>query len=261
MRKTTLVIVVMIVVAFGGLMIWSMGQKSESSANYAEIDADAIISPSKYNGEIGDHVLGNAAAPVLLFEYADYQCPGCATSYPRVKKLVEEYGDQLGVVYRSYLLSYHQNGTAAATAAEAAGLQGYWAEMANALFTNQSEWEYSSVKERATLFSKYFEQASNAEGDLEKFKSDMGAANVRKKVEFDMGLGKYIGVESTPWFVIDGEHIDITSAGGEEGFLKLMREKINEQLKKKGVEPKVTIKEETVSGGESVTITADDLSN
>ena len=256
MRKATLVIIAIIVIAFGGLMFWSLSQKSENSANYAEIDANAIIGPSKYNGEIGDHVFGNAAAPVLIFEYADYQCPGCATTYPRLKKLLDEYGDQLGIVYRSYLLSYHQNGTAAASAAEAAGLQGYWAEYANLLFTNQSEWEYASVKERGTLFLKYFEAASDAEGDLDKFQADMSSASVKKKVDFDMGLGKYIGVESTPWLVLEGEHIDIQNAGGEDGFLKLMREKINAALKKRGVEPKVEIKEDTASGGESVTIDA-----
>ena len=232
MRKTTLAIIAIIVLAFGGLLVWSIGQKSENSPNYADFNANDVIGPNKYNGEIGDHVFGNAAAPVLIFEYADYQCPGCATTYPRLKKLLEEYGDKLGIVYRSYLLSYHQNGTAAASAAEAAGLQGYWAEYANLLFTNQSEWEYASVRERGEIFASYFEAVSEGKGDLEKFRSDMGSSNVKKKIDFDMGLGKHVDVQSTPWLIINGEHIDITGAGGEEGFLKLMREKIDEALKK-----------------------------
>ena len=232
MRKTTLAIVALIVVAFGGLMIWSLIQKSEATANYADFNANDLIGPNKYNGEIGDHVLGNAAAPVLIFEYADYQCPGCATTYPRLKMILEEYGDKVGLVYRSYLLDYHQNGTAAAKAAEAAGLQGLWAEYANLLFTNQSEWESASVKERGDIFVEYFEEASNGEGNVEQFKSDMSSSNVHKKVNFDMGLGKYINVQSTPWIIVDGEHVDVANAGGEEGFLKLMREKINAALKK-----------------------------
>ncbi|MBR3220373.1 thioredoxin domain-containing protein [Candidatus Saccharibacteria bacterium] len=254
MRKSTIVIIVLILAAFGGLVAWALLKKSENSANYAEFNANAIIGPNKYNGEIGDHVFGNAAAPVLIFEYADYQCPGCASTYPRLKTILDEYGNQLGIVYRSYLLSYHQNGTAAAAAAEAAGLQGYWAEYANLLFTNQSEWEYASVKERGELFAGYFSQASNGAGDLEKFQSDMSSPNVKKKIDFDMGLGKYVDVQSTPWLVIDGEHIDITGSGTEDSFLKLMRGKIDAALEKRGVSPKVEIREEIVSGGESVTI-------
>lgn len=256
MRKTTLAIVAALIIAFGGLVIWSIIQKSASSADYADFNPNGIIGPNQYNGEIGDHVFGNADAPVLVFEYADYQCPGCATTYPRLKTLLDEYGDQLGIVYRSYLLSYHQNGTAAASAAEAAGLQGYWAEYADLLFTNQAEWEYASVKERGEIFAGYFEQASGGAGDVARFKSDMSSSNVRKKIDFDMGLGKYIEVASTPWIIVDGEHVDITNAGGEAGFLKIMREKINAALSKKGLTPNVQIQEDVVSGGESVTIDA-----
>ncbi|MBQ3310208.1 thioredoxin domain-containing protein [Candidatus Saccharibacteria bacterium] len=231
MRKTTLIIVLLIVLAFGGLLTWSLIQKSEAAPNYADFNANGVIEANKYNGEIADHVFGNAEAPVLIFEYADYQCPGCATTYPRLKILLDEYGDNLGVVYRSYLLSYHQNGTAAASAAEAAGLQGYWQEYADLLFNNQREWEYASVRERSELFANYFETASEGKGDVGQFKSDMGSARVKKKIDFDMGLGKYVGVESTPWIVIDNQHIDLNSTGGEEGFLKLMREKIDSLLK------------------------------
>lgn len=232
MRKTTLAIIAVIVLAFVGLMVWSINKKSESSANYADFNANSVIGPNKYNGEIGDHVFGNADAPVLIVEYADYQCPGCATTYPRLKTLLDEYGDKLGIIYRNYLLSYHQNGTAAASAAEAAGLQGYWAEYANLLFTNQTEWEYASVRERGEIFATYFTEASEGKGDLDKFRSDISSANVKKKIDFDMGLGKHVDVGSTPWIIVDGEHIDLTNAGGEEGFLKIMREKIDAALKK-----------------------------
>lgn len=254
MRKAIVIIAALMFVLFGGAIIHFAIQKVESVPNYCEFDSNSIIEPDKYNGEIGDHVFGNADAPVLIFEYADYQCPGCATAYPRLKTLLEEYGDQLGIVYRSYLLSYHQNGTAAASAAEAAGLQGYWAEFANLLFTNQTEWAYASVKDRGEIFAEYFKQASKDEGDLSKFQSDIGSTNIRKKIDFDMGIGKCVKVESTPWLILDGEHINITSASGEGAFLDLMREKINAALKKRGVIPRVEIKEDTVSGGEKVTI-------
>ena len=115
---------------------------------------------------------GSEDAPVVIFEYADYQCPGCASMNPRVNKIIEELDGKLALVYRSYLLSYHQNGTAAASAAEAAGLQGYWKPYTDKLFSEQSEWGYATVSKRGEFFEKYFEEVTEGKGDMEQFKRD-----------------------------------------------------------------------------------------
>ncbi|MBR2989500.1 thioredoxin domain-containing protein [Candidatus Saccharibacteria bacterium] len=191
---------------------------------------DTIIPANEDNGGIGDHVKGPADAPVVMFEYADYQCSGCATANPRVNKLVEEYDGKLAVVYRNFLLSYHQNGTAAASAAEAAGLQGYWKEYADLLFANQSVWASASGDTRTDLFVDLFNAASDGAGDVAKFKSDMNSSEVKKKINFDMGLGQSLDIPGTPSFYIDGERIDMSEISGEDGFLKLLREKIDAKL-------------------------------
>ena len=135
---------------------------------------------------------------------------------PRVDKIVEQADGKLAVVYRNYLLSYHQNGTAAASAAEAAGLQGYWKEYASALFTNQDEWAYATASERTELFNKYFKEVTDNQGDLNKFSKDIASAEVSQKISFDMGIGKRINIGGTPSFYIDGELIDFgNSKGGE----------------------------------------------
>ena len=172
-----------------------------------------MIEPTKDNGDIGDHVKGDPNAPVLIFEYADYQCPGCASINPRVNKVIEQLDGKLAVVYRSYLLSYHQNGTAAASAAEAAGLQGYWKEYADKLFAEQSEWEYASASDRTDLFNKYFEEVTDGKGDVAKFNEDIASEAVSKKISFDMGIGKRVDVSGTPAFYIDGQLISWGSEG------------------------------------------------
>ena len=172
-----------------------------------------MIEAGKDNGNIGDHVKGSADAPVLIFEYADYQCPGCASINPRVNKIVEELDGKLAVVYRSFLLSYHQNGTAAASAAEAAGLQGYWKPYADKLFAEQAEWEYAAPSKRTELFNKYFEEVTDGKGDLDKFNADIASEAVSKKISFDMGIGKRIDVTATPAFYVDGQLISWGSEG------------------------------------------------
>lgn len=186
---------------------------NNKATNYDNYNFYSVIEPDVHNGNIGDHVKGDKNAPVLIFEYADYQCPGCASINPRVNKAIEELDGKLAVIYRNFLLSYHQNGTAAASAAEAASLQGYWKEYADELFANQAEWEYASGSERTALFNKYFEKVTDGKGDLDQFNKDIASDDVNQKISFDMGIGRRIDIEGTPAFYIDGQLIKWGDAG------------------------------------------------
>lgn len=207
------VVIGVLVVALLGVATYAIVDGNNKATNFEEYDFYSVIEPDANNGNIGDHVKGSAEAPALIFEYADYQCPGCASINPKVNKAVEQSDGKLAVVYRSFLLSYHQNGTAAASAAEAAGLQGYWKEYADKLFSEQSEWEYADASSRTELFNKYFEEVTNGKGDLAKFSEDIASEAVSKKINFDMGIGKRVNVEGTPAFYVDGQLIN----WGEEG--------------------------------------------
>lgn len=226
------IIVAVIGVAMIGGIIWAAVSKKASEPDFSQYNVNTVIAASEENGNIGDHVKGNPDAPVLIFEYADYQCSACAVANPRINKLVDEYGDKLGVVYRDFLLSYHQNGTAAASAAEAAGLQGYWKEYANKLFTNQSVWANASGDARTDVFVELFRSATNGEGDETKFVQDMKSEAVKKKINFDAGISKNLDIPGTPAFFIDGERIDFSNAKNEEEFLNIFREKIDAKLNK-----------------------------
>ncbi len=242
------VVVGIVMIVLLGVAAFAVIDGNNKATRYGEYDFYSIIEPTKDNGEIGDHVKGDEAAPVLIFEYADFQCPACASINTRINKLVEELDGKMAVVYRNYLLSYHQNGTAAASAAEAAGLQGYWKEYANKLFAEQSEWEYASASKRTEYFNKYFEEVTDGKGDFEKFNADIASDVVSKKISFDMGIGRRIGVGGTPAFYVDGQLIEwsnkqggsvivngetITWAESQSGekFMDLLRKIVNAKLK------------------------------
>lgn len=211
------VIIGIVVVALIGVASWVIIDGNNKATNFNDYDFYSIIEATDGNGNIGDHVKGNPDAPVVIYEYADFQCPGCASINPRVNKVIEQLDGKLAVVYRNYLLSYHQNGTAAASAAEAAGLQGYWKEYADKLFSEQSEWETASASERGELFNKYFTEVTDGKGDLEKFNKDIASESVAKKIKFDMGIGKRIDISGTPAFYIDEQKID----WGNEGSITI----------------------------------------
>ena len=185
-----------------------------NATEFEDYDLYSIISPTKDNGWIGDHVKGSENAPVLIFEYADYQCSACASYNPFIDKAVEELDGKLAVVYRNFLLSYHKNAIAAASAAEAAGYQGYWKEYGDKLFSTQSEWFYATGSERTDLFKQYFIEVTGGKGDVEKFSNDIKNPNISRKLDFDAGIGKIIGIGGTPALYIDGQLIDFGNKNG-----------------------------------------------
>ena len=220
---------------------------NNKATDYNNYDIYSIIPADTHTGNIADHVKGDPNAPVLIFEYADFQCPGCASINPKVNKAIEELDGKLAVVYRNHLLSYHKNGTAAASAAEAAGLQGYWKPYADKLFSEQAEWETATGSERTALFEKYFNEVTKGQGDLEKFRQDVASDDVSQKISFDMGLGRIVDIEATPAFYIDGQLIrwseagEITLSNGEtitwdkgqsgDDFVKLLKQIVEAKTK------------------------------
>ena len=209
------VIIGILIIAFIGITTYLVVDGNNKATNFNNYNFYSIIEPSEDNGNIGDHVKGDKDAPVVIFEYADFQCGYCAMMNPIVNEIVEKADGKLAIVYRNYLLSYHQNGTAAASAAEAAGLQGYWKEYVDILFDNQDEWASTSSSERYNLFNKYFNEVTNGKGDLDKFNSDISSNEVSKKINFDMGIGKRIDdITGTPAVLIDGKLIDFGNKKG-----------------------------------------------
>lgn len=237
MDKKVWVIIAAIVAVFGVVMTISMIQKNEDkviSVNADDYDLNGVIPASEASGNMSENVVGDSNAPVKIYEYADYQCEGCAAMNPYLNKLVEEYNGKVAVVYRGYVLSYHQNGTAAASAANAAALQGYWKPYKDLLFANQNDWFYATASERQPLFEKYFEEATDEKGDLARFKKDMQSAQVAQKISFDRALAEKLGLEWTPYIWVEDERVEREEMGAK--FMDNARAKIDARLKALGIE-------------------------
>ena len=211
MNKFTIGAIIVILACFGGLVAWSTLNSQKKSINYNEYDVTKIISADDNNGQIGDHVRGKSDSKVVLVEYADLQCPGCAVAMPRVDELFASYGDRVAFVYRNFPISGHQNARAAAAAAESAGFQGYYWEMVNALYTNRAAWISEEGTNRTNEFITLFKQAA-PNGDVTAFTNGMSDARIDKKVNFDYNLGKEVSkVTATPSFYVNGQAIDFSS--------------------------------------------------
>ena len=234
MNKVTVAAIIIILAAFGGLIAWT-SINGANKIDFSKYDSSKVVSASEDNGNIGDHVRGKEDSKVIVIEYADPQCPGCGSMMPKMHKLYEGYGDRVAFVFRHFPLSYHQNARAASAAVESAGKQGYYWEMLETLYDNQSEWEsiYDTQK-RTDIFTGYFTEITDGKGDTEKFVNELSSTDIQKKIDFDRNLGKNNDkVNATPSVFVNGSMADMNT---DKQIEDLIEEMINNELKANGIE-------------------------
>lgn len=226
--KAWIIFAAVCVVLFGGLVVWSGRDRIDVSG----VDTNKIQPASEASGNVADHVFGNKDSKVALVEYGDFQCPGCGSAHPSVKALSEKYENELAFVFRNFpLTNIHPNARAAAAAAEAAGKQGKYWEVHNALFENQDAWSSASTSERTNIFAGYAEQAGLNKSEFTAILKDQ-SANINKKINFDIALGRKLGVSGTPTFYLNGKKLNDSQFGSAEALEKT----ILDEFKKQGVE-------------------------
>lgn len=230
MRKITAIIIGLLVAVVVFIAGQSYFKNKAWTDGVAKLDEWSIIEGNDFDGGIGDIVLGNKDAKVKVIEYADFQCSACALTFPYIHEVVGEYGDQIAYIYRTYAINYHQNATAAATAAVAAHKQGFFEEYASLIFEKQDEWFYSEGSDRDNKFENYFTTATEGKGDLEKFKTDLKSSSIKDKLAVDREFANRVNLTATPLIYINKEKFDVESSKESE-FKTSLRDRIDAALK------------------------------
>jgi protein-disulfide isomerase len=136
----------------------------------------------------GDHVRGPRGAPLVVV-YGDYECPFCAALELRLRDL------PLRVAFRHFpVRSSHPRAFPAACAAEAAGRQGRFWDMHDALFDDQGRLEDPHLWARAERLGL----------DLGRFDADRRDPAVVERIGADFRGGVRAGVPTTPTLFLDG---------------------------------------------------------
>lgn len=214
--------IIFAVVVFGVLGSLVFLAKKDQK-NVSGVDQQKIMAASAASGNIADHVYGNKDSKTILIEYGDYQCPVCGQAHPIIKQVTEKFKDKIAFVYRNNpLTTIHPNARVAAAAAEAAGLQGQFWLMHDALYENQREWSNAGIDQRINFFVSYANKVGIK--DIDKFKTDIGEKSVNDKINFDLALGKKVPVEGTPTLLLNGKKIDGTTWQNVDKFSKAIED-------------------------------------
>ena len=180
------------------------------------------IIPSK------DIFVGNPNAPVTLMEFGEYENEDCAKANEVVKKLMEEFGDNMKFNFRHFpLTKVHQRSMKAGEASLAAGQDGKFWEMHNLLFQNRRQLGTTSLK----LYSK------EAGVNNKSFLNQLVDSTYGWQVMTDLAEGINKGIKKIPAFYINGEFFT-----GKPSFEE-MKKAISAALKKTKTKTKAPAKQ------------------
>lgn len=135
-------------------------------------------------------------APIVIVEFSDFQCPFCTKWHNETYlPLLEEYPDQIKLVYRNFpLTNLHPDAYLSAEAAMCAGDQDRYWDYHEALFESKYGLSEDALKT-------YAEELGL---EMNSFTVCLEEGEYRDFVRADMDYAMSIGVQSTPTFYING---------------------------------------------------------
>lgn len=170
-----------------------VGELLDTSVNPLKEITDKISlenSPSK----------GNENAPVTVVEYSDFQCPFCKKGSAMLPQILDEFKDNVKIVFKQLPLANHKWAKPAAIASLCSYEQGtdkFW-EFHDSIFAKQQEINVDNSD------AKLKEIAENTGLDMAAYESCIKSEEIAERVQSDIKEAQEIGVSSTPTFVVDG---------------------------------------------------------
>lgn len=164
---------------------------------------------------------GQADAPVVIMEFADFQCPACGQFARFSEPLLQDWIDNGTVRFVWYdfpLVQIHAHAMLASRAGRCANEQGRFWPFHDYVFGQQGEW--SAARDASGLFIGYAQQAGL---DRAAFATCLRSNKYQKEVSESYELGNTLGVGGTPTLFVNGKKVQNTPSTRAE-WEKLIRQ-------------------------------------
>jgi protein-disulfide isomerase len=167
---------------------------NSADANVPPAAKPVFVADWRAHSQVGA-TLGPPNAPVQIIEFADFECPFCASFHSTIELVQEQYPDKIAVSFVHFPLQGHRFAVPAARVAECAGEQGRFEAMHDVLFTNQ----------RAFGLKPWSELAHEAGvDDLAAFDACAERETVPQRILDGQAAGERLDVKATPTVIING---------------------------------------------------------
>lgn len=142
-------------------------------------------------------IRGPKNAPVTIVSFVDFQCPFCSRFHAPTLEVLKAYPDKVNYMLKNFPLPFHPEAKPAAKAAFAAGEQGKYFEMVDAILKDNS----------GLSADKYKLLAKDIGLNEDKFAKDLAEkdAQYEQWIAADMQLVDQVDVRGTPTFFLNGK--------------------------------------------------------
>jgi protein-disulfide isomerase len=138
--------------------------------------------------------IGDPKAPVVIYEYADFECPFCQQLRPKLEAFVKSHPGRVKLVFRPFPIAGHPNAETAAEAAEWARDQGIFWQFHDAMFDNPKKLDVESLVLVAEKLGK----------DGDSLRQALADRKYRDRVQAGLMDGRRAGVAGTPTIFWNG---------------------------------------------------------
>lgn len=198
------VALLVVAIVYSGILL--LRARAGATAERAAVDAalGANTTQVKFVPEedaaVGES-LGAADAPVVVREFADFQCPACGAFEPTLEKMRKDYVDtgMVRFVFFDYPLDIHKNAMLAAQVARCAGNQGHYWPMHDLLYARQQEW--AELPDPLAKFQSYAKEAGM---DPDALLLCIRSGTTHDVVMRSQGYGDALGINATPSYGVNG---------------------------------------------------------
>lgn len=174
---------------------WSPAAPRSSApppTNTAPVDEQTLIgSPAAWQA------YGPPSGPVLIVFFVDFTCIHCRASWPAVQHLLRTYPTKVRFIFRDRTPT--NDSFNLAMAANCAGEQGKYLDLANRIFTNQDAITQASVMQR---------EAIAAGLDWSLFSACVNSQKYLNQIKRDMTDGQTLNLQGTPTWFINGQRVE-----------------------------------------------------
>jgi predicted DsbA family dithiol-disulfide isomerase len=180
-----------------------------------QANLEVLLASPSVDVALGDGpTRGTPNSPVLLIEFADYECPYCQKINADLKKLEAEYSGKVLFAFKDYPLPMHKHAQKASEAARCAGRQDKYWEYHDLLFEKGSGLEISQLRDYARTLKL----------DTAKFDQCLDSDETAPAVKKDQEQGQKLGLTGTPSFFVNGHFFSGAAT------YAMLREIVDQQL-------------------------------
>ncbi|MDD5290438.1 MAG: thioredoxin domain-containing protein [Patescibacteria group bacterium] len=209
-------VIIILIAAIFGVNVWQKYQEIRTGGNTlspGSTDTANILNSALFEQLLvsPNPTFGAPTAKIKIVEFADFSCSACHKFFPALRRVMNQYQNDIFVVFHNYLLS--DASQKFAEAGLCANDQGKFWPLHDLMYQNQSILSVENIKKWAMQIGL----------DTVKFNACLDNGKYFDSVRADTETGVAVGVEYTPTLYING--YKLVGAGSEEG-LKAVIEKI-----------------------------------